>query len=191
LIGVFDMPRALAFYRDVLGFAVVFASPEVETAEGRFSHFMWLRFGGAEIMLNTQYDSNERPLQPPEKRPKDAVFYIGCSDVELAFQQLADRGLKAERPKVAPYGLKLFSVEDPDGYTNRFSGSAQADRVRSRLSASGRPSILEVVVLYRRRSGGTALEERSESCKQGERSPQIGRVGLQLRLRLPAGEPGK
>jgi hypothetical protein len=23
LIGVFDMPRALAFYRDVLGFAVV------------------------------------------------------------------------------------------------------------------------------------------------------------------------
>ena len=35
LIGVFDMPRALAFYRDVLGFAVVSASPEVETAEGR------------------------------------------------------------------------------------------------------------------------------------------------------------
>jgi glyoxylase I family protein len=46
LIGVFDMPRALAFYRDALGFAVVSASPEVETAEGRFSHWMWLRFGG-------------------------------------------------------------------------------------------------------------------------------------------------
>lgn len=74
LIGVFDMPRALAFYRDLLGFAVVSASPEVETAEGRFSHWMWLRFGGAEIMLNTQYDSNERPMQPPEKRSKDAVF---------------------------------------------------------------------------------------------------------------------
>jgi len=36
LIDVFDMTRALAFYRDVLGFAVVAASPEVETAEGRF-----------------------------------------------------------------------------------------------------------------------------------------------------------
>jgi glyoxylase I family protein len=45
LIGVFDMPRAVAFYRDALGFAVVSASPEVETAEGRFSHWMWLRFG--------------------------------------------------------------------------------------------------------------------------------------------------
>jgi glyoxylase I family protein len=117
LIGVFDMPSSLAFYRDLLGFTVVSASPEVESAEGRFSHWMWLRFGGAEIMLNTQYDSNERPLTPPEKRSKDAVFYIACSNVELAYQELSERGLKADPPKVAPYGLKLFSVEDPDGYT--------------------------------------------------------------------------
>jgi glyoxylase I family protein len=117
LIGVFDMPRSLAFYRNLLGFSVVSASPEVETKEGRFCHWMWLRFGGADIMLNTLYDSNERPLQEPEKTHKDAVFYIGCPDVELAYQELTGRGLKAERPKMAPYGLKVFSVEDPDGYT--------------------------------------------------------------------------
>src|SRR5260370_22518561 len=35
LLDVLDMPSALAFYRDVLGFAVVSASPEVETSEGR------------------------------------------------------------------------------------------------------------------------------------------------------------
>ena len=117
LIGVFDMPRALAFYRDLLGFVVVSASPEVETAEGRFSHWMWLRFGGAEIMLNTQYDSNERPAEPPKQSSKAAVFYIICSDVELAYEELTGRGLVAERPKMAPYGLRTFSVEDPDGYT--------------------------------------------------------------------------
>jgi glyoxylase I family protein len=117
LIGVFDMPTSLAFYRDLLGFTVVFASPEVETREGRFSHYIWLRFGGAEIMLNTQYDSNERPSLPPEKSSKDAVFYIHCSDVELAYQELTERGMKAERPKMASYGLKHFSVVDPDGYT--------------------------------------------------------------------------
>lgn len=117
LIGVFDMLKALAFYRDMLGFSVVSASPEVETAEGRFSHWMWLRFGGAEIMLNTQYDSNERPKEPPPKQSHDTVFYIHCSDVERAYRELTDRGLEAERPKIAPYGLKLFSVEDPDGYT--------------------------------------------------------------------------
>jgi glyoxylase I family protein len=116
LIGVFDMLTSLAFYRDVLGFAVVSASPEVVTAEGRFSHWMLLHFGGAEIMLNTLYDSNERPTERPEKTSKEAAFYIGCSDVELAYQELTTRGLKSKPPHVAPYGLKLFSVEDPDGY---------------------------------------------------------------------------
>jgi glyoxylase I family protein len=99
LIGVFDMPRSLAFYRDLLGFSVVSASPEVTTTEGRFSHWMWLRFGGAEIMLNTQYDLNERPLQESGKTQKDAAFYIGCSDIELAYQELTGRGVTAERLK--------------------------------------------------------------------------------------------
>lgn len=118
LIGVFDMPKALAFYRDLLGFEVVSASPEVETKEGRFSHWMWLRFGPAEIMLNTQYDSNERPEHPVETGATvhGACFYIGCSDIAVAYEQLTRRGLKADPPTVAPYGLKRFSVKDPDGY---------------------------------------------------------------------------
>jgi hypothetical protein len=53
LVGVFDMPRALDFCRDVLGFEVVAAPPVVDTPEGRFSHWMWLRLGAAELMLNT------------------------------------------------------------------------------------------------------------------------------------------
>jgi len=119
LIGVFDMPRALAFYQGVLGFEVVSASPVVETAEGRFSHWIWLRLGGAELMLNTQYDSNERPEHPIGTRlvaHGDTCFYIGCSDVDAAYKQLISRGLKADPPKVATYGLKIFSASDPDGY---------------------------------------------------------------------------
>ena len=119
LLNVFDMPRALAFYCNLLGFSIVSASPEVETAEGRFSHWVWLRFGGAELMLNTQYDSNERPMHPPNARSDfhgDTCLYIGCANVELAYRQLTERGLQAEPPKMAPYGLQLFSVKDPDGY---------------------------------------------------------------------------
>jgi glyoxylase I family protein len=119
LIGVFDMPRALAFYHGVLGFEVVSCSPIVETAEGRFSHWMWLRLGAAELMLNTQYDSDERPEHPIGTRQVahgDACLYIGCSDIDAAYEQLTLRGLKADPPKVAPYGLKNFSVSDPDGY---------------------------------------------------------------------------
>jgi glyoxylase I family protein len=118
LIGVFDMTKSLAFYRDLLGFEVVSASPEVETAEGRFSHWMWLRCGAAELMLNTQYDSNERPERPVETTGRGyACFYIGCPDVDVAYKQLAGRGLKADPPAMAAYGLRAFSVQDPDGYT--------------------------------------------------------------------------
>ena|ERR1700733_6113795 len=119
LIGVFDMPTSLKFYRDVLGFEIVAASPEVVTPEGRFSHWMWLRLGGAEVMLNTQYDSGERPASPSPERNDvhgDTSFYIGCADVEGTYEELKQRGLVADPPKKALYGLKLFSVKDPDGY---------------------------------------------------------------------------
>jgi catechol 2,3-dioxygenase-like lactoylglutathione lyase family enzyme len=110
LIQVFDMPQALAFYRDLLGFGVVSASPEVETPEGRFSHGM----------LNTQYDSGERPPKPDAAHAAahgEACFYVGCSDVDAAHQLLTRRGLKVELPKMAAYGLRLFSAKDLDGYT--------------------------------------------------------------------------
>jgi glyoxylase I family protein len=74
LIGVFDMPAALAFYRDVPGFTVFFAAEEVETAEGRFSHFVWLQFGGAELMLNTQYDSMSAPAGLQRRVPRMLCF---------------------------------------------------------------------------------------------------------------------
>lgn len=120
LIGVFDMPKALAFYRDVLGFELISASPVVETPEGQFSHWMWLRLGAAELMLNTQYDSGERPEHPVATSlvaHGDTSFYIGCSDIDAAYERLTLRGLKADSPKVAPYGLRNFSVKDPDGYS--------------------------------------------------------------------------
>ena len=48
LFQVFDMNEALDFYCGKLGFEVINHSPEVETAEGRFFHWAWLRLGGAE-----------------------------------------------------------------------------------------------------------------------------------------------
>ena len=119
LISVFDMPKSLAFYSETLGFEVVSASPVVETPEGRFSHWMWLRLGAVDLMLNTHYDSGERPEHPDVTRSVvhgDATFYVGCSDINAAYEQFSQRGLIADPPKLAPYGLKCFSVKDPDGY---------------------------------------------------------------------------
>ncbi|MBS0335206.1 MAG: VOC family protein [Proteobacteria bacterium] len=127
LISVYDMPRAVAFYRDVLGFEVVASSPEVEAPEGRYFHWAMLRLGGAELMLNTAYDAGERPVVMDEPRWEghgDTCLYIGCPDVEAAFAELAAKGLPVTPPTVAPYGMKQLYVRDPDGYQLCFQSRA-------------------------------------------------------------------
>jgi len=118
-IEVFDMNASLAFYRDLLGFEIRFASPEVDTAEGRFSHFVRLGRGKAELMLNTAYDSNERPPDRREARwsgCRFTRFYVACDDVWALHGEITANGLEAEPPAPTGYGYVAFSVSDPDGY---------------------------------------------------------------------------
>ena len=119
LIQVFDMPASLAFYRDKLGFEVVSASPVVQTPEGRFSHWMWLRSGSVDLMLNTAYDSGERPSVPDAFRMVahgDTGLYIGCPDLDGAYASLTQAGLKIDPPTMASYGVRQFSLRDPDHF---------------------------------------------------------------------------
>lgn len=119
LIQVYDMPEALAFYCGGLGFERVAASPEVETPEGRFSHWAWLRLGGAHLMLNTAYDEGERP---PERDPArqaahgDTALYFDCPDPEAAYAFLRDKGFDVAPPRTAHYGMLQLYLSDPDGY---------------------------------------------------------------------------
>src|SRR6185503_2566773 len=53
LLNVFDMPSALRFYRDILGFAIVSTS-----GGGDESDWVWLQRGGVDLMLNTAYESH-------------------------------------------------------------------------------------------------------------------------------------
>jgi catechol 2,3-dioxygenase-like lactoylglutathione lyase family enzyme len=116
LIQVFDMPRSVAFYRDVLGFEVVTTSPP----RGR-DDFDWglLRRDGIELMLNTAYEMDERPTAPDPGRVaahRDTALFFGCPDVEAAHADLRAKGLDLAPPKIAPYGMKQLYLADPDGY---------------------------------------------------------------------------
>ncbi len=127
LIQVHDMPEAMRFYCELLGFSVVDRSPEVETPEGRFSHWARLRLGGAELMLNTAHDAGERPPGRDAARQAahgDTVLYFGCSDVDGAYETLRAKGLRVKPPRVAPYGMKQLAVRDPDGYQLCFQAEA-------------------------------------------------------------------
>jgi catechol 2,3-dioxygenase-like lactoylglutathione lyase family enzyme len=127
LLQVFDMNASERFYVDGLGFAVVARSPLVETPEGRFSHWMWLRSGDADLMLNTAFDSGERPPAPDAARAcahADVTIYFGCEDVDACFAHLRARGLACEAPRIAPYGMKQLHLRDPDGYGLCFQKAA-------------------------------------------------------------------
>jgi len=116
LLSVYDMPEAIHFYRDLLGFELVNHSPFY--AEGLF-HWAMLRLGGAEIMLNTAYDEGERPSHPDLSRKAahgETTLYFACPEVDAAYQHLLAAGLNPRPPKVAPYGMKQLYLKDPDGY---------------------------------------------------------------------------
>jgi glyoxylase I family protein len=117
LLQVYDMPTALKFYRDKLGFEVVTSSPVLGTDK---FHWCLLRLGSSEIMLNTAYEfDNERPVPADRARVAahgDTGLFFGCPDVDGAYEELREKGVAVKPPKVAPYGMKQMSLKDPDGY---------------------------------------------------------------------------
>lgn len=119
LIQVFDMAKSLDFYAGKLGFQVVAASPEIDAPEGRFSHWMLLRSGAIDLMLNTAYDTGERPATPDPARRQahtDTSFYIFCPDLDRIHAALAKAGVDLDPPSTASYGPRRFSLFDPDNF---------------------------------------------------------------------------
>ena len=111
LIQVFDMNSSLRFYCDVLGFEIA------EKAAG--GGWVWLRHGDAELMLNTAYDDGARPERPDPARVsahEDTGLFIGCPDVDGAYDYLRGKGVDVSEPKVAWYGMKQMYLKDPDGF---------------------------------------------------------------------------
>ena len=114
LLQVFNMPRSLAFYRDILGFEVV-----MNSGDGDDSSWLCLHRNGTYLMLNDQYETGHVPPAPPTERTRwhsDTCLYFGCKDTDAAYEYLRGKGVELDPPKVAPYGMKQLYLKDPDGY---------------------------------------------------------------------------
>jgi len=115
LLQVFDMPTALSFYRDILGFAVVHAAPSGDDCD-----WCLLRRGSVELMLNTQYERPDRPAAADPARTVghgDVTFFFGCRDPDAAYAYLLSKGVLAEPPVDQAYGMRQVYFRDPDGYS--------------------------------------------------------------------------
>ena len=122
LLQVFDMPKSVQFYCDVLGFKLV-------TTSRPGPRFDWalLELQGVELMLNTAYEEHERPPVPDSARVAahgDTAIYFGCPDVDAAYTHLKAHGMDIKVPRIAHYGMKQLYLKDPDGYELCFQWAA-------------------------------------------------------------------
>jgi glyoxylase I family protein len=126
MVQVFNMPRSIRFYRDLLGFKVM-SSSKAMSADPDDVNWVLLQLSQAEIMLNTAYDPDDVPEAPESGRwsgHQDTCLYFGCPDVDGAYQHLVAQGLAINPPKVAWYGMKQLYLTDPDGFGICFQWSA-------------------------------------------------------------------
>ena len=114
LLQVFNMPRALGFYRDVLAFEVA-----ADSGNGDDSSWVWLRLDDLNLMLNDQYEPGHVPPAPPAERTRwhdDTCLYFNCPDPDGMYEYLTSKNIDCKPPKVAPYAMKQLTLRDPDGY---------------------------------------------------------------------------
>ncbi len=118
LVQVFDMPKSIRFYRDVLGFTVTGIS-KAKSDDPDDVDWVMLQLCDATVMLNTAYDPDDVPEAPEPGRWSghgDTCLYFGCPDVDATYQHLVAKGLDLKPPKVAWYGMKQLYLTDPDGF---------------------------------------------------------------------------
>lgn len=118
LLQVFDMPKAIQFYRRTLGFSVIEKSQPMSDDPDNVNWAM-LQRGDAILMLNTAYDPGATPQAPDSARwtgHQDTCIYLACPDVDAAYQDLSAKGLNLPPPKITWYGMKQLYLQDPDGF---------------------------------------------------------------------------
>lgn len=118
LLQVFDMPKSIRFYRDVLGFRVIENSAP-KSSDPDDVGWVMLELGSATVMLNTAFDPEDAPEAPDAARwsgHQDTCVYFGCPDVDAAYEHVKGKGVECSPPKVAWYGMKQLYLKDPDGF---------------------------------------------------------------------------
>ena len=108
-LTVNHVEKSIAWYRDVLGLVV----KDRWEHEGKLMG-VEMRAGGVTFMLG------QDDWKKGRDRVKGEGFRLYCQTAQdadrLAEQIKARGGTLAQEPKDEPWGARVFSVEDPDGY---------------------------------------------------------------------------
>lgn len=106
-----DLSRAIAYYRDRLGFEPDFVYQSFYASVSR---------GGFAIHLKCAPKTAADRLHRKQNEHLDA--HIGVRGIEALYDELQSKGARIIRPlEERPWACKDFYVEDPDGYILCFS----------------------------------------------------------------------
>jgi len=126
MLNVSDIEASIDFYREALDFTVVSDPTAV-----REWHWATIRSGWTEMMLS-QTESPPQPIanaDPHASTTWPAIFYFYPDDVARLYAQVVARGFKPSALVDTLYGMREFSLSDPDGHMLSFGQDAdQVDR---------------------------------------------------------------
>jgi uncharacterized glyoxalase superfamily protein PhnB len=107
-----SLDATIAFYVDSLGFTLDGTWPSDDPT------WCSLRSGAARIMFTS--DPSEGPLEPMVT----GSIYFYPADVDAFFDALPATVASLHGPQDTPWGMREFSLEDPNGYLLKFGQPA-------------------------------------------------------------------
>lgn len=157
-LQVADLERSVAFYRDILGFEVIFAwNPQADYIREMVGypdadiHAAVMRLPGTEVVLELlDYRNVDRAaVDTRTANPGTAHIAFFVDDLDTLYAQLQAKGVRSVSPPVTPtigpnQGGRAVYLLDPDGIrveliqTNRSFAEYAADRdAAERAAAAG------------------------------------------------------
>ena len=108
-IAVSDMQRSLEFYSS-LGFL----KDNEGIVDDKGSQWYSLALGDAALWLIREDVLED--LDPDEERGNGVNIYVTVDDVDAVYEKLKPEAMIVKDIETLWYGLRQFSVSDPDGY---------------------------------------------------------------------------
>jgi uncharacterized glyoxalase superfamily protein PhnB len=121
MLNVSNIEASLHFYDKALGFKL--AVPEDRVKEWRWA---LIRSGDVDLMLSESGCelTLAADVNPHQDNSWPAVFYFYPDDVVQLHQHLVDHDYDSCPLEVTFYGMKEFSIQDPDGHMLSFGQDA-------------------------------------------------------------------
>ena len=108
-LGVSDIDRSVAFYRQFFGFRII----DSYEMEGHMA-WCWMRVGEANLMLQQLSADQQITLNPAIGQ--SWVLYMRPNDLDDLHGRLTEAGFPVTEISQTAYGASEFLVPDPDGY---------------------------------------------------------------------------